>query len=424
MVTLTGTYKFKPYHARTLRDTSTWTRHPVRAPNPREALDQALRDHALGKVQWHEKAVANVQPQKMNDKVEKPKLLVAETVLDHWLAGTDPENLSVVFNAGRTKNRAGTYFGYTMRRDGPMAERGTARFSYDEKGFLYSYDMPIALRMKHKGKTFVLVNGDGSPSPATNAFMRQMRERLSEWSFAHPDRPLKRLIPHAFVPFSVLQSAQIRAKDVRVIATTPDRILKRKVPDKRDIKGWSWRYDHFLGECLFTAQDKTFVCGLDRNDKASKRMFYMCQIPVAKKRPKTVDEALEFLRPEGLSNRTKRQGEWFFVPVPASKTPDASDPNLLKGRRVPILSDKVEDMATLFENGVWERRPLAGGRERRHVASYLLLAHGAVYAKGTITDDEHSSLRLGPQWHKVVKNLAIEGWRYAPTGLGRGARVD
>lgn len=396
--------------------------HLVRAATKRDATPRAIRDAEEGKVSFYKAppktAVYTVDAGSI-------RLAVDETVLDHWLAGTDPAKLDTVFNAGKTKSRQGTYFGYHMRREEALAPKGTPRFSYDAKGFLYSYEMPIALRMTHKGKTFVLVNGDGAPSPATNKFMRQMRDRLSKWGWDKPNQPPETLVPHGFVPFSVLEQARIRPEEVRVLATTPDKIQRRKVRTKRNEKGWRWSWSHTLGECLFEARGKVFVCGLDRNDSPSKRMFYMCQIPVPKdpkKWPKTVDAALERLRPEGLPQRAKRQGEWFFVPKPRYQ-PDPEDPKTLQGNRVPIVSEEPEDQASFFRDGQWDPSGVDPSRRNRHVASSLVV-NGAVYAKGLITDAEHTALRLGSVWHKVVKNNAIEGWRYVPTGPTRGARVD
>ena len=402
---------------------STAAKLVVIAPDWKGARELALKAHANGKVHWYNAPVFDVTVEKKDVRLDVPT-----TVLDHYLAGTDEELLTLVFNQSKTKSPQGMYFGYEMRRNGPMAHQGTWRYSYGS-GFLFSYNMKIAFRTTYSGKPFVLVNGDGAPTKATNDFMASLRGKLNPrgWEARrHRWRSLGPPVPHAFIPFSVLDQARIKPEEVTVLATTLDRTTRVKAKIKNRESGlWEdgFRTRHFLGETLFLARGKVFVCGLDRGDDPSKRMFYMCQIPVPAERkhwPKTVDEALALLRPEGLPKNSKRQGEWFFVPQAKYKPVEGVG---RRGRRIPILTDEAPvQVRHILDDGTVHPSTVSG-RASRHVASSLLV-NGAVYAKGIVTDAEHSTLRLGPVWHKVVKNLAIEGWRYVPTGPGAGARVD
>lgn len=318
--------------------------------------------------------------------------------------------------------------------NGPMyASPGTKRFWYDGNGFLYSYRMPLAHRRTFKGKPFILVNGDGAPSMMTGSHQRDLRDQLRSTDWEDEDRKVIIHIPHAYVPFSVLEQARIRPVDVEVLAVTEDREEKRKGSRKNRETGAQEEYEytvHFLGETLFRYRDSIYVCGLDRNDDPNKRMFYMAKVPgPAHKPPKTVDEALLRMRPKGLPETALRQGEWFFVPQPDFKPqPDDITHGVLKATKIPIVSaDPKAQLAemtpiTTKRGGEEYEGWTVRAREGRHVASSMAI-NGAVYAKGVVRDDEHSALKLGTTWHKIVKNLAVEGWRYVPGPMAR-ASVD
>lgn len=319
------------------------------------------------------------------------------------------------------------------------AAPGTKRFWYDDAGFLYSYRMRLAYRSQCKGKLFILVNGDGAPTMMTGQHQRELRMKLSkaQWYATRGPEPRTSevlvarevLIPHAFIPFSVLDQANIPPQSVEVIATTSDFEQKRTGTRKNKKTGETETYEytvHFLGETLFRYRDSIYVCGLDRNDDPSKRMFYMAKVPgPAHTPPKSVDEALRRLRPLGLPKDTKRQGEWFFVPAPSYKPPKNAE-GVVRATRVPIVSDdpkaQLDEMRRITTRHGEAEVPgwTVPGRERRHVATTMVV-NEAVYAKGAVHDEEHSALRLGDTWHKVVKNLAVEGWRYVPGPMARAS---
>jgi hypothetical protein len=376
----------------------------VMAKSPSEAKVLAMKEYEAGRVTWYEENVTNVEV----DRVTEDDI---DTVIEHYLLGTPPEKLTSIFKKHAVRD-PGMWFGSPITRDGPMAREGTYQYSYDGDT-LYSYAMPIAYKTTKDGKVFVILNGDGAPTKMTNRFMGSVRLRLVGGIWSAPGRTNNpRAIEHAFIPFSVLSQARIKPEEVRVLSTTPD----REEPRVRMVKGKKIKYTvHFLGETLFEARGKYFVCGLDRNDNPIKRMFYMCQIPVPDpaEPPENVDEALLRLRPEGLPKTAKRQGEWYFVPKKTWKPPRPSIRVTQKNE--PLTSDQA-----LVQGQQMGSRQ----RESRHVVSTLILADGAVYAKGNVRDAEHSMLRLGQTWHKVVKNLAVVGWRYVPTGPYAGTKVD
>lgn len=261
--------------------------------------------------------------------------------------------------------------------------RGT-QMSFDGD-FIYSYAMKLAYRLRVNERPFFIINGDGAPSSTTNRHQHTLHGAL-------------RGEPHAFIPFSQLERVHTRVDAIQVIHTTPAQI---KTEDFVNAKGEKrTRTVHYLGETLFKVNRRLYVCGLDRNDDPSKRMFYMCQLPTTHK-PKTVDEALEGLRPKIVPKGSPRQGEWFFVPTDLRRKAEL--------KKTPIWFASAQEQRAVVTPST------------RHVAAEVCFVENAVYVRGTIRDDEHDTLRLGKVWHRVMKNLATEGWRYVAE---KGTRVD
>ena len=347
------------------------------------------------------------------------RLLCEDTALEHFFAGTPATLLHAVFNRNVA---SGGWFGGGLRRGGPIADAGEWQFWYDDDGVFYSYKMPLAQWVKNtSGEKTLLVNGDGAPTVRTAHHQRVLRDALvkREWR-NHRWHTGPTLVPHALVPFSVLERAGIRPENVVITATTEERNLRRQVWRKNEegVMEKMWVSVHFLGETLFTnsATGRVYVCGLDRNDDPNKRSFYLAEVPVdGSAYPSTVDEALMLLRPAKLSRSAKRQGEWFFVPVKSYKKPKIEGA-VVYAKRVPIVEEDAEKQRDGMHAG-------ASFRQDRHVATEMVV-NGAVYVRGMIRDAEHTALKLGKTWHKVVKNRAVAGWRYVSEGDARGSRVD
>ncbi len=395
-VTHTKKYKTKiPLHSsRVIR---------VEAPGLADAKKKALVLAPVESTSWWPKA------EYTEFEVAGATLDPMKTTLKHYLLGTPAKELEPVFKKNKVSEH-GTYFGMAMRRDGPMADKGQWRFWYDDKGILYSYDMPIARRLPG----LILLNGDGAPTKQTNAMMWALRRAVE-----NEDAP----VPHAFIPFSTLTTAGLDPNTITVLAITPDRVVTRLVKGEK-------RETHFLGETLFTDGTRFFVCGLDRNDDPSKRMFYLCQVP-GKTAPKYVDDALERLRPKDVPADTPRQGEWYFLARPGY-APVLKEvqgrPYQVLGKRIPILSPEEDTQGKAFSLGGEPNTTIIGDRAKRHVAHRMVVdKNGRVYVHGAIRDDEHDTLQLGPVWHEVRKNLAIVGYRYEPppiaAGSNRGRRI-
>lgn len=104
---------------------------------------------------------------------------------------------------------------------------------------------------------------------------------------------------------------------------------------------------------------------------------------------KTVLEAHRMLRPkEAMKPGTRRQGEWFFVPVSRRKMLALNHYALISPHRV-------------------KQDRLGGGT---HKALSTVSFRGDIYARGYIIDPRyghHKSLYL-PKWHKVIKNKEAE----------------
>ncbi len=265
-----------------------------------------------------------------------------------------------------------------------------SRMSFDEQ-FIYSYAMELAFRTTLNGKRFIIVNGDGAPSSTTRKHQYTLRGALTRSA-------------HAYIPFSQLRVIRAQLDEIEVLATTEATVKTTEYTNKNGKR--ALKVKHFLGETLFRAGKHLYVCGLDRNDDPDKRMFYMCRLPASHK-PKTVDEALEGLRPSDVPKGSPRQGEWFFVPQPVVDLPT-------EAKRVPIKWDSPSKQRKVIAN-------LEADRSTRHIAQEMCLTRGEVFVRGTIKDDEHDTLKLGKVWHRVVRNLAVEGWRYVAE---KGARVD
>lgn len=345
-------------------------------------------------------------------------------VLAHFFAGTPADKCARLFRQNRTRNPRGRYMGFRMRRDHSMAEAGSMRLWYSHTGVLYSYDMPLGMWLPTAGGRLFLVNGDGAPTNTTGRHQRWMREYLEDLGQGGK-LVVTALRPHAIVPYSVLRSAGVDFDELQILDASPAKVVLREETCRRkdcDEEGEHTHTveDHFLGETLFRNHlGQYFLSGLDRNDSPSKRSFYLCQVPGS---PETIERAIEALRPDGVPADTPRQGEWFFVPEPGYRP--AKDEKTLRATGVPIVDERADRQLRAMQKYTTHDDKLTygvPGREGRHVASTLVV-DGAVYARGVVRDREHSPLHLGKTFHRVVKNRAVEGWRYDAQRMR--ARVD
>lgn len=362
------------------------------------------------------------------------------TICRNFIVGEEPKRAH--FN----RVGKGRWGGWGGSGGGLSASTGTFRLSYGitsdggkvNANILWSYEhYPLAYRYKDKnGGSAILLNGDGAPSNTTAGQMRELRAVA------------RRHARTALLPFSALRAAGIEAGDfeeIEIIETTPDqqdtvwrRCARKECSYAGEVSDYSRPNGkghehastvHFLGETLFRYKKAFYVCGLDRNDDPRRRNFFLARLPMKlRKNPKTVDEALQALRPKTLPEGTLRQGEYFLVESP-DKKPKAKEiikkSNTGHWQRsdkpgVPIISDETGNMARALAD---DQRPLAE-RATRHRASQLYL-NGHVYVRGMLRDSQHGAMKLGDgkTWYRVVKNLADGSWGASSGGLGRG-RVD
>ncbi len=336
----------------------------------------------------------------------------------------------------------------------PMhASTGTRRFWYKQEGkvlLFYSYLMGLAVRVTVNGKPFIVLNGDAAPSNKTSAHQQMLLHAVKRSG-----------VPWCLIPFTALNAAGIRhPEDIEIIATTPDKVVTVKTICRRaDCKHLQWDRDtpdnadgshtvvssrHFLGETLFRHIGAYYVAGLDRNDDPIKRIFYLARVPHSMlPHPKTVDAALDLLRPKGLPKNTPRQGEWFLVPTPKLKVSD-KDPALFKqsghSKQWPVSRGRSRASSRVpspIEGGIKNGIPVISAtpsiqqsainasmnpninfssplnpRYNRHRATNMYI-NGDVYVRGRMRDAEHGTYTIGDgkTWHKVVKNRAEGSWQ-------------
>lgn len=321
----------------------------------------------------------------------------------------------------RWLSRVGKNNGWGYGRGGGLySAPGTRRMDViyqDGVSIIRSYErMALAVRQDN-GR--VIVNADDGPSMMTRSHQRELRGVLQG-------------VEHCLLPFSALRAAGIFVEDVVIVATTPDKEIETWKKCRCE-KPWHTESNdyvrvnddgthsvrnvqHFLGETLFTTQrhpDRYYVAGLDRNDDPRKRNFYLAWLP-AFAAPKSVDEALELLKPQGLpESGWLRQGEWFFVPKPGLK-PVLEGGNVLV-KETKITWDKTKPGVPITSANAEEAREaakgLSWGRQRRHRATRMYI-NDSVYVSGMVRDEEHSPLKLGngKTWYEVIRNRAVGSW--------------
>jgi hypothetical protein len=375
-------------------------------------INQIMEQLGLGLPTWQPPAIAEVPAALPPEDAPRPlhaynaytAFVLREKCMRSWCPKTSRNG------QGNWGSRAPA----SVRRVAPDAFDGTARV-------LLSYEhWPLAL-WTIGGQ--LVVNGAFGPTVITRAQQRDLRSALAMMK-----------VPHCLIPFAALAEAgwqweSLLEERFEIIATTKDwttqawRPCRSKwcmernhenVDNHRTRNGVVERMEeqHFLGETLFYVGKECYVCGLDRNDDPSRRMFYLCQLPDEAHGAQTVDAALAMLRPPGLPETALRQGEWFLVPTAGMKPPKDQVINTHhvsggsnESRGVVVVSAQAHD---------YRESPFVDWRRAgRHVATRMFLHGPHVYVSGTMRDEEHGALKLGDgkTWHLVVKNLAVAGWR-------------
>lgn len=140
---------------------------------------------------------------------------------------------------------------------------------------------------------------------------------------------------------------------------------------------------------------RRFLCGMDE-----------CHLFIAQfQGGTTVKDAHRKLKPDALveadrsaPGRTLRQGEWFFVKIPAYE--------------LRMIAEQIQKSPHFLERGA-----SLGGNGRPHVADEVLRKIGPkVYARGRIRHPDHKTLTLS-EWRQVHRNTELQESRLGANGI-------
>jgi hypothetical protein len=134
--------------------------------------------------------------------------------------------------------------------------------------------------------------------------------------------------------------------------------------------------------------EQHFLAGLDETK------YFICALPT---KPKSVVDAHNILKPEGISNKAVRQGEWFFDP--ATK------------KELKSINNKIARTGSDFRHNVH-----AGNNERlfssSHFSRDLIKIEDETFVCGIIHDSHLNGLAHKPLilngWHRLVRNNEVQ----------------
>jgi hypothetical protein len=164
---------------------------------------------------------------------------------------------------------------------------------------------------------------------------------------------------------------------------------------------------HALGDSVVRVKDRYYLSAVDETGVGN-GMFFLAEL-VADRAPKTLGEALDFLKPkvvreaEARGANVLRQGEWFAIPT--------------YYRTSELMRDVQRGIAVYLERHVL-------GKDGHHELEEAVIykagpQKGEVYARAVLrhTKDEHVDLNLGTaRWYLIVHNVA--GASYTLSGKG------
>lgn len=333
--------------------------------------------------------------------------------------------------------------------------RKTERVFYNgDDLYSYGYHFILATTLRNKYRQFqgFLLNGDNHSSSTSNhqSCIRAAVQRSKE--------------RHVIIPFSALSAAGIQFASISIVEVTTDtnEVIveeydtlppgvtiewlptfgyiespvggndtygetghRRAALQGRHIE-WEMttmpdghthyrreRTRHWLGESLIRARVEYyprspqgnwqpmrtrwayFLSGFDHNE--TRRSYFFCELPSGVK-PTTVAEAYDTLKPravtaaEAAGREVKRQGDIFAIPINVTT------------RRLKAPAFSVATMGTLLETN-----------HRATEVRYEQGKRGVTYARGFLHHDpagrrpDHSRVKLGNQWHLIVKNTVPLG---------------
>ena len=283
---------------------------------------------------------------------------------------------------------------------------GTSNHSiyfYDHQ-VIYSYGnhFPLAVRIEtpYMKNEFFVCNGDKYSVTTTNHQTKLFRELSKSYSI---------------IPFSMLKSAK-DSEEIAFNGDIIDFIKNIKIMD-RTYDRWmaTGRFnrnheeitEHILGSTLFKIGDKTLLSGIDSGEekigpgRMRKGKYFLTLL---KDNPKSIDSAFESMKPRSVKktiakySSIKRQGEWFFIPV--------EFPDCIK------LTDMLDNAKPKDRFNKYYIGTSINGRKPHHVASKGMKYKGNEYVIGIVRhiEGDHRQVKLGNEWHRVVRNRQIISW--------------
>lgn len=318
--------------------------------------------------------------------------------------------------------------------------------------WIYSFGDHFPMAFYNEETNSYVVNGDRISS-TTDRHQRDLRDALTG--------------ENIIVPFSTLRLARIHPRDIRVIEYDGEHWDWRCTSPACKITEWQrgqgdWRAHHessghhqfstekaffeqrhILGQITFKVRQRYatvpmsyrtwtsvyptddisttyWIGGIDSTARGFGGGYFLSQLP---RKIKSIADAYESLKPktvvqalmDGLD--VKRQGDIFGVPV----TPPWGDLKIksMTPNNVPL--NESRDFV-YYRNG--DRPKLLG---TNHYAREAVKMDDELYARGTLyhipggREADHRAIKLGEDWHLIVRNTAKES--FAPMSGGRG-RVD
>ena len=204
----------------------------------------------------------------------------------------------------------------------------------------------------------------------------------------------------AYIPISNLK------KEVSIVVPSGGERW-RQVTYKDEDGDEHTRNIHTLGDSVVRVKDRFYLSAVDETGVGN-GMYFLAEL-VTDRAPKTLEDAMNFLKPEVVreaearGTNVLRQGEWFAIPT--------------YHRTSELMRDVERGFAVYGERRVLGKD---GHHELEEAVIYKAGPHkGEVYARGVLrhTKDEHMDLRLGTaRWYLIVHNVA--GAAYTISGKG------
>jgi hypothetical protein len=167
---------------------------------------------------------------------------------------------------------------------------------------------------------------------------------------------------------------------------------------------------HILGAALIRRADQDFLCSLDEGQ------YFVAQLPHT---VRNIDQAFNALKPQLVRRAERaglavvRQGEWFFIPTGLDHAGFA--------QKVGLTKTKVLELAKIAPLPQRQRANIDVDTRTRnkHCCRQFFVVDEGIYTFGSVyhrngwndrVTNEHRTLKLGDQWHRVCLNTEVASW--------------